>query len=62
MNIGPKSPKQLICRERVRKLGSNELDKLENRFKGQEDVNEQVYNEENRHRQSPRRSILMYFF
>ena len=38
MDLGPKSPKQWICREWVRKLGSNESDKHNNGFRWQEDV------------------------
>ena len=62
MDWGPKSLKQWICREWVGKLGFNELDKHKSRFKWQEDINGQVYNEENRHRQNPRRSVLIYIF
>ena len=62
MDWNPKSPKQWICREWVGKLGSNELDKYKSRFRWQEDVNGQVYSEENRIQQSPRRSVLIYFF
>jgi len=62
MDWGPKSPKQWICREWVGKMGSNESDKHKNRFRWQEDVNGQVYNEENHPRQSLRRSFLYISF
>ena len=62
MDLGPKSPKQWICRKWVGKLGSNESDKHKSRFRWQEDVNRQVFDEVNRPQQSPRRSILIYFF
>ena len=62
MDWGPKSLKQWICREWDGKLCSNELDKHKSRFRSQEDVNGQVYNEENRPQQSSRRSVLIYFF
>ena len=60
MDWDPKSSKQWICKEWVGKLGSNESNKHKSRFRWQEDVNGQVYNEENHHRQSLRRSILIF--
>ena len=62
MDWGSKSPKQWICREWVGKLGSNESDNHKSRFSWQEDVDGQVYNEENHPRQSLRWSVLIYFF
>ena len=46
MDLGSKSPKQWICREWVRKLGSNESDEHLNRFRWQEGVNKQGNDEE----------------
>ena len=60
MDLGPTSPKQWICRWWVGKLDSNELDEHNNRFRWQEGVNRQGYDEENRPWQGSRRIVLIY--
>ena len=60
MNLGLKSPKQWICREWVEKLGSNKSDKYNSRFRWQEDVNKQGYDEEDHPRQGLKRIVLIY--
>jgi len=60
MDLGPKSLIQWICRECVRKLGSNELGNNYNGSRSQEKKDGLVLSKENCHRHSPRRSILVY--
>ena len=60
MDLGPTSPKQWICRGLVGKLGFNESDEHNSRFRWQEGVNRQGYDEENRLWQGLRRIVLIY--
>ena len=59
-DLGPKSPIQWICREWVRKLGSNELNKNYGWLRWQESKDKLVLSKENRPRHYPRRSVLVY--
>ena len=59
-DLGPKSPIQWICREWVRKLGSNELDNNYIWPKWQESKDKLVLSKENHPQHYPRRSVLVY--
>ena len=54
------SPIQWICREWIRKLGSNELDNNYSGSRRQKNKDKLVLSKENRPRLNPRRLVLIY--
>ena len=59
-NLGPKSAIQWICREWVRKLGSNELDNNYCGSRWQEKKDKLVLSKEDCHQLNPKRLVLVY--
>ena len=59
-DIGLISPIKWICREWVKKLGSNELDNNYGGLRSPESKDKHVLSKENCHRHNPRRSVLIY--